>query len=470
MATSRPFAYNPSPNPPIAGTLQVGDIAVGVDPSLDYYGGVGGVQWWQGPDEDLGYIVAKPVPSLNQPNPLNIAAGVAFGRSSFTEQAFIALAESLSSGTTFSTGNEASTWLTNNGYWNTWVFITPTQTPTNTPTPTVTITPTVTPSITPTNTPTPSTAPQAQYYFYEPNSWAPSSVPQGGADNFLYTSDYLSSAISLQSIDYTTTNWSFSVWGLPQFEYGALPVTDILTSNLISLSVPNNTYPDQNLTNLTIAVEYSTSGQTLINDLVVFMRDDLNRYSKWSWAINSDPNSNITGVAPSVMWDYGNPGSTLNIEKFSNIVITHDHSITNSNASGSTLAYWNGSLLTLKSYVQNDIYPHISDYSALTKTSLYIANGNFIDMTVSLHPLSTNIDNPIYYPITTLGSNGAAALYNNGIVLPTIVGATSDAYIWNFDNVSANHLECLDQNNITVSELGLSQNSGGGGTAAFILI
>ena len=43
MATSRPFAYNPSPNPPIDGTLQVGDIAVGVDPSLDYYGGVGGV-------------------------------------------------------------------------------------------------------------------------------------------------------------------------------------------------------------------------------------------------------------------------------------------------------------------------------------------------------------------------------------------------------------------------------------------
>ena len=86
MSTSRPFAYNPSPNPSISGTTQVGDIAIGVDPTLDYFGGAGGVQWWQGPDEELGYIVAKPISSLNQPNPLFIPAGVAFGRSLFTEE------------------------------------------------------------------------------------------------------------------------------------------------------------------------------------------------------------------------------------------------------------------------------------------------------------------------------------------------------------------------------------------------
>ena len=89
MSTSRPFAYNPSPNPLISGTTQVGDIAIGVNPTLNYFGGAGGVQWWQGPDEELGYIVAKPIPPLTQPNPLNIPAGVAFGRSLFTEEAFI---------------------------------------------------------------------------------------------------------------------------------------------------------------------------------------------------------------------------------------------------------------------------------------------------------------------------------------------------------------------------------------------
>ena len=39
MSTSRPFAYNPSPNPLISGTTQVGDIAIGVNPTLNYFGG-----------------------------------------------------------------------------------------------------------------------------------------------------------------------------------------------------------------------------------------------------------------------------------------------------------------------------------------------------------------------------------------------------------------------------------------------
>ena len=55
MSTSRPFAYNTGST--ISGTIQLGDLAIGVDP-LDYSGGVGGVRWWNGPDEDLGYIGA----------------------------------------------------------------------------------------------------------------------------------------------------------------------------------------------------------------------------------------------------------------------------------------------------------------------------------------------------------------------------------------------------------------------------
>ena len=122
MSTSRPFAYNPiPPNSLITGTLQVGNQAVGVDPTLNYAGGVGGVQWWMGPDEDLGYVIAQSVPTLNQPNPLGISAGIGFFRSqSLTEPSFISIANYVS-GQSFLTGDAASTWLTSNGYWNSWV-------------------------------------------------------------------------------------------------------------------------------------------------------------------------------------------------------------------------------------------------------------------------------------------------------------------------------------------------------------
>jgi hypothetical protein len=54
MATARPFTYNTGA--PIAGTEQVGSLAVGY-PS----GGFSGFQWWNGPDEDLGYVIAGSV-------------------------------------------------------------------------------------------------------------------------------------------------------------------------------------------------------------------------------------------------------------------------------------------------------------------------------------------------------------------------------------------------------------------------
>jgi hypothetical protein len=173
MSVSRPFAYNPiPPNSFISGTDQVGDIAIGVDPTLGYTSNVGGVQWWMGPDEELGYVIAQSVPSLDQPNPLDIPAGIGFYRSEFlTEPSFISLSNNIT-GQSFISGDAASTYLTSNGYWSSWVPtpVTPTQTPTNTKTPTNTITSTVTPTntqtptktqtqtptITPTNTQTPT--------------------------------------------------------------------------------------------------------------------------------------------------------------------------------------------------------------------------------------------------------------------------------------------------------------------------
>jgi hypothetical protein len=65
MATARPFAYNTGTG--ITGTTQIGFLAVG-------YPGEGapttGLEWWNGPDEDLGYVIAQSVPNDSQPTPV----------------------------------------------------------------------------------------------------------------------------------------------------------------------------------------------------------------------------------------------------------------------------------------------------------------------------------------------------------------------------------------------------------------
>jgi hypothetical protein len=145
MATARPFAYNPGSL--IPGTEQVGDLSIGSPTS----GFTNNPQYWNGPDEELGYVIAAPVSGNTQPTPLlGVFASVGFYHTSgFSDSDFINLAQSVSStyGTpqTFSTANDASNWLTNNGFWNSFIPVTPTptqtvlptQTPTNTQTPTV---------------------------------------------------------------------------------------------------------------------------------------------------------------------------------------------------------------------------------------------------------------------------------------------------------------------------------------------
>lgn len=156
MPTARPFAYNTGNT--ISGTEQLGDLAIGVDP-LDYSEQPGGVQWWSGPDEDLGYVITLPVPNGSQPNDLGIPAYVGFEMSELkTEQSFVDLVNQLFA-QSFTTGNECKTYLNNNGYWTSWISVSPTPTPTPTITPTVTITPTST--VTPTVTPTPSSTPSS---------------------------------------------------------------------------------------------------------------------------------------------------------------------------------------------------------------------------------------------------------------------------------------------------------------------
>jgi hypothetical protein len=114
MATSRPFSYNAGS--PIGGTDQVGDLAIGY-PTEGFEST--GLQWWNGPDEDLGYVIAKRVLSGSQPNPLDIPAYVGFNRSvSLTEASFVSLANVIAGPSgPFSNGADSKTWLNANGYW-----------------------------------------------------------------------------------------------------------------------------------------------------------------------------------------------------------------------------------------------------------------------------------------------------------------------------------------------------------------
>ena len=122
MAKNRPFAFNPS-HIPITGTDQLGDLAIGIDQN-DYSKFPGSVRWWGGPDEDLGYIITRPVPSLDQPNPVGVSAGVAFWRSKeLTEYSFLTLCNKIRprlGQVPFTSATEAKTWLNANGYWTSW--------------------------------------------------------------------------------------------------------------------------------------------------------------------------------------------------------------------------------------------------------------------------------------------------------------------------------------------------------------
>lgn len=131
MATTTPVGYNPSQSP-ISGTTQIGDLAVGTSPQ-QYSAKPGGITYWMGPDEQLGYVIAKPVPSGTQPYPIatgETAAYVGFSRSDLlTEASFVNLANQIAAGATSwgpTGGTAAKAWLNANGYWtsysDTWTY------------------------------------------------------------------------------------------------------------------------------------------------------------------------------------------------------------------------------------------------------------------------------------------------------------------------------------------------------------
>lgn len=116
MATARPFAYNTGS--PIAGTIQVGNLAVGY-PTVGFV--LTGLEWWNGPDEDLGYVIAQQVPDDSQPTPvLGVTASVGFFRTNgFDDNEFVDITNILL-GSNYIDPFLASSALTVNGYWNSY--------------------------------------------------------------------------------------------------------------------------------------------------------------------------------------------------------------------------------------------------------------------------------------------------------------------------------------------------------------
>jgi hypothetical protein len=155
------FAYNTGA--PIFGTTQVGDIAVS-DISVEYSDNYGGLQWWGGPNEANGYVIAHTDPTGGHNGEPSTPAYLGFWRSSaLTDQSFLDLCNSIPPRIgfpPFTNTSDASAWLAANGYWTSFTSITPTPTATQaavTPTPTGTpVAPTPTPTGTPASTPTPT--------------------------------------------------------------------------------------------------------------------------------------------------------------------------------------------------------------------------------------------------------------------------------------------------------------------------
>jgi hypothetical protein len=116
MAFARPFAYNPGSL--IPGTEQVGSLSIGTPTS----GFTNNPQYWNGPDEELGYVITQSVSGNTQPTEIpGVFASLGFFRSTdLTEGSFITLSETIA-GQSFATGEDAKTWLNNNGYWTSYV-------------------------------------------------------------------------------------------------------------------------------------------------------------------------------------------------------------------------------------------------------------------------------------------------------------------------------------------------------------
>jgi uncharacterized delta-60 repeat protein len=106
----------------ITGTQQIGNLLVATASTVNYSPSTnGGVTFWMGPDEELGYVIGVPVSGGTQTTPIGgVNAFLGFYRSaSLTEPSFLSIVNSTFN-QSLTTGSAAKTYLNNNGYWTSW--------------------------------------------------------------------------------------------------------------------------------------------------------------------------------------------------------------------------------------------------------------------------------------------------------------------------------------------------------------
>ena len=116
MPTSRAFAYNPSEVVP-TGATQFGNLAI---QSTGWTAGCGGLQWFNGPDEDLGYAIGYPYGGPKTSGSVSqVISGTSVGfrrTATFSDATFLSSVLNLT-GQSFLTASNALTYLNSNGYW-----------------------------------------------------------------------------------------------------------------------------------------------------------------------------------------------------------------------------------------------------------------------------------------------------------------------------------------------------------------
>ena len=115
MGTTTPFAYNTGST--IDGTTQVGDIAVG-STYQDYSQSPGGVTWFMGPDESLGYVIAHIDENSGHSSPSgNVKLSFAVAED-FTDESLITVVNRISlekGGTGVTSSEDALIWINEQG-------------------------------------------------------------------------------------------------------------------------------------------------------------------------------------------------------------------------------------------------------------------------------------------------------------------------------------------------------------------
>ena len=114
MATSRPFAYNTA-SISTGVSASFGNLSVGFV-SQSYSAG-SGLKWYNGPDEESGYVIGTSLPSGGKVSPDGTTGNVTFWRApDFANSNFISLSNKIT-GQNFSDIASAKTWLNSNGYF-----------------------------------------------------------------------------------------------------------------------------------------------------------------------------------------------------------------------------------------------------------------------------------------------------------------------------------------------------------------